>query len=97
MALMTHATFHFNRLMVTLIFGIPVTIKAPGPGERLKRPGLIGLRRARNHGKMFQKLCQTSFGDIYNCLIPISQTEKSSGGHKDLNSVGSLFPLQKLI
>ena len=45
MAIMTHAKFHFNRLMLTLIFGIwasePPT--PPGPSERLKRPGLIGL------------------------------------------------------
>ena len=32
MAMMTHAKFHFNSLMLTL-----------RPGERLKRPGLIGL------------------------------------------------------
>ena len=44
---MTHAKFNFNQLMLTLIFGIwasqppPPT---PGPGERLKRPGLIRLK-----------------------------------------------------
>ena len=42
MAIMTHAKFHFNWLMLTLIFGIWAS-EPPGPGERLKRPGLIGL------------------------------------------------------
>ena len=45
MAIMTHAKFHFNWLMLTLIFGIWASEPPPGPGERLKRPGLIGLRR----------------------------------------------------
>ena len=44
MAMMTHAKFHSNRLMLTLIFGIWAS-EPPGPGDRLKRPGLIGLRR----------------------------------------------------
>ena len=43
MAIMTHAKFHFNWLMLTLIFGIWAS-EPPGPGERLKRPGLIGLK-----------------------------------------------------
>ena len=43
MAIMTHAKFHFNWLMLTLIFGIWAS-EPPGPGERLKRLGLIGLR-----------------------------------------------------
>ena len=37
--IMTHAQFHFNQLMLTLIFGI----WASEPGEQLKRLGLIGL------------------------------------------------------
>ena len=44
MAIMTHAKFHFNWSMLTLIFGIWASEPPPGPGERLKRPGLIGLR-----------------------------------------------------
>ena len=40
---MTHAKFHFNCLMLTSIFGIWASEPPPGPGERLKRPGLIGL------------------------------------------------------
>ena len=45
MDIMTHAKFHFNRLMLTLIFGIRASEPPPlGPGERLKRPGLIGLK-----------------------------------------------------
>ena len=43
MAIMTHAKFDFNWLMLTLIFGIWAP-EPPGPGERLKRPGLIGLK-----------------------------------------------------
>ena len=44
MAIMTHPKFHFNRLMLTLIFGIQASeLPPPGPGERLKRPGLIRL------------------------------------------------------
>ena len=39
MAIMEHAKFHFNRLILTLIFGI----QASEPDERLKRPGLTGL------------------------------------------------------
>ena len=42
MDIMTHTKFHFNRLMSTLIFG--VWASEFGPGERLKRPGLIGLK-----------------------------------------------------
>ena len=45
MDIMTHAKFYFNRLMLTLIFAIRASEPPPPrPGERLKRPGLIGLR-----------------------------------------------------
>ena len=41
---MTHAKFHFNRLMLTLIFGVWASEPPlPRPGERLKRPCLTGL------------------------------------------------------
>ena len=45
MAAMTHAKFHFNRLMLTLSFGIWASEPPSpfGPGEGLKRPGLVGL------------------------------------------------------
>ena len=43
MAILTHAKFHFSRLMLTLIFVIRASEPLPGPGERLKRPGLMGL------------------------------------------------------
>ena len=55
MAIMAHAKFHFNRLMLTLIFGIWASEHTLGPGKRLKRPGLIGLRRLRSE-KKFQNL-----------------------------------------
>ena len=46
MDIMTRAKFHFNRLMLSLIFGVWASEPPPlGPGERLKRPGLIGLKR----------------------------------------------------
>ena len=44
MAIMTHAKFHFNWLMLTSVFGIWASEPPLGPGERLKRPGLIGLK-----------------------------------------------------
>ena len=43
MDIMIHAKFYFNRPMLTLIFAIWASEPPPGPGERLKRPGLIGL------------------------------------------------------
>ena len=43
MDIMIHAKFHFNRLMLTLIFGIWASEPPLGPGERLKRPGPIRL------------------------------------------------------
>ena len=43
MDIMTHAKFYFNRLMLTLIFTIWASEPPPGPGKRLKGPGLIGL------------------------------------------------------
>ena len=46
MDIMTHAKFHFNLLMLTLIFGIRTSELPLGPGERLKRPGVIGSDEA---------------------------------------------------
>ena len=40
---MTHTKFNFNQLILTLIFGIRAS-EPPGPGERLERLGLIGLK-----------------------------------------------------
>ena len=48
MAIMTHAKFHFNWLMLTSIFGIWASEPPLGPGERLKKPGLIGLKAQKN-------------------------------------------------
>ena len=45
MDIMTHAKFHFNLLMLTLIFGIWASEAPLGSGKQLKRPGLIGLTR----------------------------------------------------
>ena len=49
MDIMTHAKFHFNQLMLTLIFGIWASEPPLGAGERLKRPGLIGLTQLIIH------------------------------------------------
>ena len=59
MEIMTHAKFHFNRLMLTLIFGVWASEPPLGPGERLKRPGLIGLnccKHCRLHCNYFEFL-----------------------------------------
>ena len=57
MAIMTHATFNFNQLMLTLIFGIRSSEPPPGPDERLKRPGLIGLICVRKRCSLANLLC----------------------------------------
>ena len=44
MDIMTRAKFHFNQLMLTLMFGVWASESPLGPGEQLKRPGLIGLK-----------------------------------------------------
>ena len=44
MDIMTRAKFHFNRLMLTLIFGTRASELPLGPGQRLRRLGLIGLK-----------------------------------------------------
>ena len=55
MAIMTHAKFHFNWLMLTSIFCIWASEPPPGPGKRLKRPGLIGLNADKH--LQFAPLC----------------------------------------
>ena len=50
MGIMTHAKFHFNWMMLTLIFGIRASDSeppTPGPGERLKRLCVIGLKQPK--------------------------------------------------
>ena len=45
MLIMTHAKFHFNRVTVTINFGIRACEHSlPGPDERLKRPGHMGSK-----------------------------------------------------
>ena len=43
MVIITHSMFDFNQFILTFIFGIRSSEPPVGPGERLKRPGLIGL------------------------------------------------------
>ena len=64
MDIMTHAKFYFNRLMLTLIFAIWASEPPPGPGERLKRPGLIGLRLRQNFSSQITVLESLNF-DLY--------------------------------
>ena len=47
MVIITQAKLRFNWLIITLIFGIWACAPLPGPGERLKRPGLVGLKQTR--------------------------------------------------
>ena len=51
MDIMNQAKFHFSWLRLTLIFGIRASEPPLGPGERLKRPGLIGLTLRAPTGK----------------------------------------------
>ena len=45
MAIMAHGKFHFNWLMLSsILVNGPLSPPPLGPGERLKRPGLIGLK-----------------------------------------------------
>ena len=58
MDIMTHAKFNFNQLMLTLIFGIWASEPPPppGPGERLKRPGLIGLKKYSDYHQVVHEI-----------------------------------------
>ena len=44
--------------MLTLIFGIRASEPPPGPGERLKRPGLIGLNDVIKMKRNFRLLME---------------------------------------
>ena len=67
---MTHAKFNSNKLMLTLIYGIRAS-GPPGPGERLKRPGLIGLKYY-----LFQvKSCQCRFLLNFYCELHTAQVK----------------------
>ena len=54
MAIMTHAKFHSNRLMLTLIFGVWASEppSPPWPGDQLKKPGLTGLSKERRSRRL---------------------------------------------
>ena len=68
MAIMTHAKFHFNWLRLTLIFGIWASEPPPPPpwpGDRLKRPGLIGLKSVLKHHVHFHvSVIDNKIGEI---------------------------------
>ena len=50
--------------MLTSIFGIWASEPPPGPGERLKRPGLIGLKIRAGVHKRFMLIKDTATGLI---------------------------------
>ena len=56
MVLMSHAKFRFNWLMLTLIFSILASEPSTWPGERLKMPGLIGLRHLQTSDHRFRAI-----------------------------------------
>ena len=72
MAIMTHAKCHFNWLMLTSIFSIWASEPPPGPGDRLKRPGLIGLIlcnwRLETYN-VFLMICNSHLARYNICLI----------------------------
>ena len=74
MDIMTHAKFYFNRLMLTLIFAIRASEPPLRPGERLKRPGLIGLTLFRP-GFFYRLKVQ---GGVFRDPLMISGTSKAS-------------------
>ena len=98
MAIMTHAKFHFNWLMLTSIFGIWASESPPpGPGERLKRPGLIGLRRIvqKRDGKVFHRKLGISYTtlrqEFIEHLSPFVDDVKKFGLHS-IKSGGTSNP-----
>ena len=50
---MTYAKSNFNQLMLTLIFAIRASEPPLGPGERLKRPGLVELKFFSHNTQIF--------------------------------------------
>ena len=76
MAIMTHDKFHFNWLMLTLIFGIWASEPLPGPGERLKRSGLIGLNSQPCFEMLQTGRCRTCNNSLFffsgNNVITVS-------------------------
>ena len=65
MDIMTPAKFHFNWLMLTLMFGIRASEPPLRPGERLKRPGLIGLGFTNVLGRKFYRMSIKRYFSIY--------------------------------
>ena len=64
---MTHAKFNFNQLMLTLIFDIRAS-EPPGPAERLKKPGLIGLKAKKTGDRLKYLFLNNENYDV--CLPP---------------------------
>ena len=81
--MLTRAKFHFNRLMVTLIFVIRASEPSPGPSKRLKKPSLMGLR------------CFTQLHCILDMCFPILQRLSESLSHT-LTDKFILFGLTRL-
>ena len=75
MVTMTHAKFYFNWLMLTSTFGIWASVP-PGPGERLKRLGLIELKLKSNRSG---SVLQTSKSHTSKTLIPTPKPSNMPG------------------
>ena len=87
MIIMTPAKFHFHWLMLTLIFGIWASEPPPGPGERLKRPGLIGLKLSSLRLFMASLSEATVSVLIWSCSSILSHSLKSRSLSVPLSSV----------
>ena len=90
MDIMTRAKFHFNRLMLTLIFGVWASEPPLGPGERLKRPGLIGLMKLdkRNYIGMTRSQSSSIF-EVLRQMLP----NVTSAVTEELKNFRKSFPL----
>ena len=77
MDIMTHAKFHFNQLILTLIFGIRASEAPFGPGERLKRPGLIGSTLEIDAPNLSVRLRSNCSTLLTNILVDFSLLNKN--------------------
>ena len=72
MAIITFAKFRFNRLMLTLIFGIRASDPSLQPGERLKRPGLLSHMMGKCKSNAFLDL-MSMFWKVWKKLFALQE------------------------